>query len=588
MFGFKKKKDNFLDIDEMLMNVTTQIEHQELKVKKDEYEIANRLSSVLRAGKFRHTRTDDSKQKEIVLQFDPAGDILKNSEQPSTTTSRIFGLKKKEMDQSSFRLIKKNNKTESYLTGTSLSQNSGKSYTEQIKDYVTESDISFALLERYATKDSILSKTIKTSVAHAMRADWTLVPNLNIPNVKEAVVRKQYDIIMVELNKLLYTAGITWKQLIYKQLYDIWTFGNSLILKERSGGKIIDIVLDDLFFYWYKYSATKQRVTGYYREPFIRPKPGSEYRYNGNNYEGFYNKVALTDSMVQSLMISKKFQLEKLSSDRMKEYKPNDIVHLKYNIESSSAVGMSPQFASTNDVQDLRNLEESLIQLAWNYGNPVMIVTVDTTGLRNVDEVEEEITKVKTEIENMEEGGFAVVTEKIKIELKYPDGTNIPLDKYVEYIKNRTIKNTDTSGLLMGDGGDAGRQAGEVIDVSATNIIMTVCEVIAEQLEQQLFLDIFKSNAGGGQDIFISPVKIKINEINHSKKATYNNMLLNLASKFIIPPSRLITLMGEAPITDDEQKEISKYRSLIGTEMNTASSNPTNQHGETTAGTVKD
>jgi hypothetical protein len=260
----------------------------------------------------------------------------------------------------------------------------------------------------------------------------------------------------------------------------------------------------------------------------------------------------------------------------------NDIIHFRYLIEKNTPVSMPPAMAAMIDIQDMKTLEENMVFLGWQYGHPILKITVNTEGLTSQREVDIEIARAQQAIESMDSTGFLVTTERLKVDLIYPNGTMIPIEKFVQYMNSKIAKNLDTAPLLMGDGADAGRQAGEAIEAVANDIIQMIAMIAARKIERELLLDLYTSlNPKVKKDKYIiGPTIVKVKEVDYKKRAAYINQLVNMVDRVIIPPDRLLGEMGMDPLSEKELDSLRVYSELKkGNQLN-ASTNPSNQTGE--------
>lgn len=455
------------------------------------------------------------------------------------------------------------------------------------KRYTLVSDYDLAKVERFYEKEGLLRKFVVTATARAMRSEMTLVDN---PRYKPPKGTQDKSVQFKDAVKLvLKESNTTWLTLVQTTLKEIYSYGNSFIRKYRNtSGKLIRVLSDDPLFYRVAIDAKSHNVEKYMRQPRLRPRAWSEDTYNNmNSHLGLYPSLLSSDRMGRMYLQSLGYYGTTIGKVvGWEEIDVKDVVHFKYFVEKNAPIAMPPAMPSINDIEDMRILEENLVFLGWQYGHPILVATVNCENLSQ-EEADAEIERTRIAIDNMESIGFIVGSDRLKIDLKYPNGSNVPLDKFVHYLSQRITRDMDTAALLLGDGGSAGRQAGEAIEASSNDIIWMTCMLVAEKLEEEILRDIWIGLGGGHFEEM--PLKVRLVEIDRTKYTAYVNQLTNLVNAYVIPPSRLLDRIGEKPLTAEEEKEIKDFMAAKAqSSSNYRSVNPSNQYGEQTPGSKVD
>lgn len=461
-----------------------------------------------------------------------------------------------------------------------------------------ESDYSFITAERAYEKEGIIRKYVATAAAKFSRAGF--VPRIN-PLFPKQNAQNMFLKVMAEHQRIMRDSRLTWeevKQNIGKELHE---FGNTILLKRRTNDrKIRKLVLDDIVFYDAVVAMPDLAIDHYIRRPYVRPKPHSEDMYNG-----MINSMMMTSSVAGSSLSMRAhgewagyygpgfmgYGLTPFGMTQIEEkLSLRDVIHIKYMGEKNAPFAMPPTMGLINDINDLRVLEENVVALGFQYGHPLLHVAVDLTGL-NDPQAEAEINKTTRAVQDMLSVGFLATSKRVEPKLMYPNGTAVPIDKFLDYFNGRIEKEFDTSGLMLGNGEGAGRQAGETIESSANDIFQMVSLVAAETLQEQYFYDIYLSLLDSkATPEPIGPVKVFVEEIDRGRKAFRVNTLVNGVNYGTVTRDEFRDEIALHPLTEDQKKEISEYlaeRAAKG-QSGTANANPSNQHGITTPGTVKD
>lgn len=443
------------------------------------------------------------------------------------------------------------------------------------------SDYDLARVERFYEKEGMLRRFVVTATARAMRGEFALIDNpaYTGPEKDKATMR-------TALRKVLKESRTTWNTVIQTSLKELFTYGNTFIRKYRKDKVLSSILLDDPLFYRVAIDPKTLQPSSFVRQSRLRPRAWSEDTYkHHHNHVGMYPQFQQSDYTGRKYLRAAGYYGSTIAAAPAPEnLKLDDVVHVRYLVEKNAPLAMPPSMPALNDIEDMRVLEENMVFLGWQFGHPILVATVDCTGMTQT-EAQAEIDRTRASIDNMESIGFIVGTQRLKIELKYPNGSGVPLDSFISYFNKRIATNADTAALLMGNGGDAGRQAGEAIEASSNDIIWMICNMLAESLEEGILRDLWEGISGkeSGEEL---PLKIRLVEIDRTRYTAYVNQLNNLVNALVVPGSRLLSRIGEKPLTPQEKAEVEEYAMLRATKPPTTV-NPQNQHGEQTPGSKK-
>lgn len=336
-----------------------------------------------------------------------------------------------------------------------------------------ESDYSFITAERAYEKEGIIRKYVATAASKFSRAGFT--PRPNPLYTKGSKGLDMYNKVMAEHQRILRDSRLTWeeiKQTIGKELHE---FGNTIILKRRSNDRRIrKLVLDDIVFYDAVVAMPDLAVDHYVRRPYVRPKPHSEDMYNL-----MINSMMMTSQVANSPLQMRSqsewagyygpgfmgYGLTPFGMTQIEEKLAlRDVIHIKYMIEKNAPFAMPPTMGLINDINDLRVLEENMVALGFQYGHPLLHVAVDLSGLTD-NQAEVEINKTRAAVQDMLSVGFLATSKRVEPKLLYPNGTAIPIDKFLDYFNDRIEKEFDTSGLMLGNGSGAGARLAKLLSL---------------------------------------------------------------------------------------------------------------------------
>lgn len=450
------------------------------------------------------------------------------------------------------------------------------------------SDYSLEKAERLYEKEAIVRKYVSVATSKLMRGKFELVRNPNY-DVGRSRGKELHDKIMERHDEIMMNSGMTWSQVIQTTGKELFTFGLSFILKRELNGKLHRLVHDDPLFYDMVVDTKNMERDYFVRRPFLRPKPHSEEMFDNAIKSFGFNSTILGSDLLQSEAFSLLgydggFGLRNTVGINKEERVAKDnMIFFQYMIEKNAPFPMSPIMAAAVDIEDLRTLEENLTLLGFQYGHPMLHVTVDTEGL-GIEAAQREIDRAINAVESMLSNGFLTTTKRISIKLHYPEGSAIPLDKFVEYLHNRIGKALDTPSLFLGDGSDAGRQAGETIEATANDTIQALATIMAEILQRD-YINRLHKDVGGTERV--SPTILRVSEIDRNRHQTQVNNVLNLVSAHAATDDELRGTLGFTPLTEEQRAKILKRQQLAGG-GSSSNANPENQFGPQTPGTTKD
>lgn len=448
----------------------------------------------------------------------------------------------------------------------------------------TQSDYSMFRAERFYEKEGMIRKYAAMAAAKIMRGKFKLVMNEEHPSAKrqdlhERTVDRAYEV--------MENSGLSWLEIIQTIAKEMYVFGNSFIMKQGKGKyRVNKIILDDPVFYEAVVDAYNLRTEYYARRPYLRPKPASE-----DNFNKMFQSMGLTPNIMGSdlsfswSLYKSRYLTGVRKSSKEERLNRDQVIHMRYMIEKNAAFAMPPLMAAAIDLDDLKTLEDNMILLAWQYGHPLLHVTVDVDGL-GYERARQEISDAIGAVERMQSVGFLATTNRVTVKMNYPDGTQVPIDKFINHINSRINKSLDTADLLLGDGADAGRQAGETIESASNDMLYMIAQLMAEKLQSGLIRPIYY-DVGGDPNRNIPATKIKVIEIDRNRQTARINNMTNGMNVGGVERDEWREEMELPPLTDDQREKIAEYfidRKREGDETQTV--NPVNQRGETSPGST--
>lgn len=178
---------------------------------------------------------------------------------------------------------------------------------------------------------------------------------------------------------------------------------------------------------------------------------------------------------------------QKTVNGKEKNYKPEDIIHLYMNKESSNAFGTPKIIAAMEDVKLLRKLEGNVLAIVHRFAIPIFHWKIGKpqAGFQATDK---EIDDARYEIENMSLDGVVITNEKTEIKVLGAEGAAINAAEYLKYFEQRVFTALDTSASQMGRGGS--KQDADSMEAQAHDYIKHVQRTISIFLENYMISEL--------------------------------------------------------------------------------------------------
>lgn len=248
----------------------------------------------------------------------------------------------------------------------------------------------------------------------------------------------------------------------------------------------------------------------------------------------------------------KGWQQEAGSGGTKKNYKPDDIVHIYYKREKGRAFGTPFLTPALDDIRALRQIEESVLRLVYRNLHPLWHVKVGIAqeGLGAEDD---EVDKVRTEIENMDVEGGLVTTERVEIKA-IASNQIIDAKEYLKHFEQRVFTVLGVSELMMGRGNTANRSTGDNLSGEFTDRVKAFQRILETFINDFMIKEILME---GGFDPVLNPddaVAFTFKEIDFDSLIKKENQAVFLYEHNAISEDEMRTLLGRDPIEDGDAR----------------------------------
>jgi hypothetical protein len=336
----------------------------------------------------------------------------------------------------------------------------------------TTSDFYLYKVEKYWENEALIYRIINKMVEMIMQSGFDL--KCEDPQVLAKI--------SAELKMVLRNSRFTWRSFCRKTTHDFCLYGNvfqnpeeDVEKKKWDGVRFFDpltisaIVNKDSgeLVQWVRRQVTRKRGD---IEKLIRKVTPGKIQTALTRYFSFIPRVITLRAIDED---------EKLDLD--------EVIHIGYMELHQTAISIPPLYPVLEDVLTLRSVEDDISLNSFQYGHPFLHATIDRTDMTR-EELNDESSLLRDSIQNMEGNGMLVTSDKVKVELKGPQGAFPNLIQYHELFIKRIEKGSGMPDLFTGEGAGVGRQTSDTVEKSVFGMLMDMGQTIAEGLQE--FVDI--------------------------------------------------------------------------------------------------
>lgn len=300
----------------------------------------------------------------------------------------------------------------------------------------------------------------------------------------------------------------------------------------------------------------------------------------------------------------------KLTGTEEQEFKAEDVIHIYIDRDAGNSFGTPRIISSLEDVKILRKIEGNTLSLIYRFSIPLyqMKIGLPETNFMATDN---EISEAQKQINKMPMDGIIVTNERTQFLAIGAEGKAIDLSPYLEYYEKRVFTGLNVSEAMMGRGGS--KQDADSMEGLMHDTVKHYQIIIKAFIEKQLINEILLE--GGFNPIFNEEDRIyfRFNEINLDSRVKYENHLLNQFQSNCITFEEMRQAIGRDADSVDEGRlytnmittpseiEVVNAKNAVAASSGNgnvkngksaakspsgsvkSASNPTNQHGSTSA-----
>lgn len=271
-------------------------------------------------------------------------------------------------------------------------------------------------------------------------------------------------------------SNTTFRSLLEKTILQLLLFGNSFISADRnekaSSGKTWRR-FDGKFFKPIAALDVQDAIAMRIDYDYEKNRPVKYYQLKNSTYGD--NGARVSSNSTKGKMINNEDQAS---------WSPDDISHVRFHPAPGKLWAMPPFQPVLEDILALRELEECIQLLVFQYGHILLHGKVE---LDNPDDKQIEINNIIQQLQNMEGNGAIVTGAETTFSAIGAEGKAIRAEGYLQYFQQRVLAGLYTSAISMGQGSTSNRNTSDFIDKQKQEVTKDLQAIISDAF--QTFLD---------------------------------------------------------------------------------------------------
>jgi len=236
-----------------------------------------------------------------------------------------------------------------------------------------------------------------------------------------------------------------------------------------------------------------------------------------------------------------------------KEFNQADVIHFTLARFSGEIWGKPPLLPVVDDIRALRFLEEMFFRSIYQYVAP--IVHVKVAPLYGQGPVPPgDIDTVRQIIES--KGPDEWLITEARVDITQIEGQRALLSPdYLTEVTNRVFGGLGVSGIQMGRA-VTGRATAVMLVAEMQYKVRYIRRIISSVVEREIFCELLKE---ANYQPLTNPdhfVTMEFPEIDTESQIAWNNHAVLLYTSGVLPLSRVVSLLGEPPLTEKEKEEL--------------------------------
>lgn len=272
---------------------------------------------------------------------------------------------------------------------------------------------------------------------------------------------------------------------------------------------------------------------------------------------------------------------------RSRDFKPEDIIHIYYKRRAGFHIACPSIWPALDDIKILRKIEENVEFLTQQYVFPLYILTIgnDAMPSKVFKDNTTEVDLWENKIKNLSVEGGIVADHRVNMKVIGFDKI-IPIEKYLEYFKQRAYISLGISSVDLGEAATSNRATSDTISKALLDSIRSYQRTLKSFIEYEIINELLLERYDPSSLLDENMVFFNFTEISMDAQIKFENHTAMMYTMNVITEEEARQRFKLKPLDDTEREKM--YYKLTGKEivenaaMASAKSKqqPTNQHGK--------
>lgn len=188
-----------------------------------------------------------------------------------------------------------------------------------------------------------------------------------------------------------------------------------------------------------------------------------------------------------------------LPDGRFKEFHPDDVIHFHIDRREGFIFGVPTIIPVIDDIRALRQIEENIELLIYQYLFPLFHYKVGTESMPAtvMEDGTKEVDAVRHQIRLMPSEGAIVTPERHEIKAIGSEGRAIRAEGYLEHFKKRVFAGLGISQVDMGDGDTTNRATAQTLSRALIDAVKDIQDAFETQWDHHVITELLLESTFG-------------------------------------------------------------------------------------------
>jgi hypothetical protein len=233
-------------------------------------------------------------------------------------------------------------------------------------------------------------------------------------------------------------------------------------------------------------------------------------------------------------------------------FEPKDVIHITYDKESGEAFAVPFVWCVLDDVQLLRQIEETAARMVQKETFPLRTVAIGDTE-DGQEASDEEIEAMAGKINNTPEDGWLIHSARAKPDVLGSKREALDAEPYLRYYEQRVFSGLGVSEVLMGRGEGASRSTADNMTDQMYDRILGLQRVMASNIIYHMFIELLLEGGFDPVNKEEDMVYFEFRPLDQNQRIKKENHELVKYQGNLITIEEARRAIGMEPLTDDSR-----------------------------------